>query len=215
MPFPGIPPLPPSVAVPPLILLASEAISSLLWRASLVPPAWGVFDQNGDQVLFPDSVLEFTKRQQYDLARYPVQDGSFASYNKVIEPFEITLRLSKGGTLSDRVNFLASIDALVASIALYTVVTAEATYPSVNFDRSEVTRRGAKGAYFLTEVDVYCQQIIQTQAQYTTTGVQLPNAQSPAAKPTSNVGNVQPQLPSSQVAQDGQTALAATSPAFY
>src|ERR1700733_10590734 len=140
MPFPGIPPLPPSVAVPPLILLASEAISSLLWRASLVPPAWGVFDQNGDQVLFPDSVLEFTKRQQYDLARYAVQDGSFASYNKVIEPFEITLRMSKGGTPSDRVNFLASIDALVASIALYTVVTAEATSPSVNFDRSEVTR---------------------------------------------------------------------------
>jgi hypothetical protein len=215
IPYPGIPQLPPNAAVPVITLLASEAISSLLWQASIVPPAWGVFDADRNQVLFPDSVLEFSNRQEYEVSNYPVQNGAFASYNKVIRPFEISLRLSKGGTLNDRIDFLADIAALAASIALLTVVTPERTYQDVNLNRFEVTRRGAKGAYFLTEVDCYFVQIVQVQAQYTTTAVQLPNAVSPAALPTSSVGNVQPGTPSSQITQDGNSAMASQPPQFY
>lgn len=212
--FPGIPQLPPSAAVPVLTLLASEAVSSLLWHASQVPPAWGVFDARGNQVLFPDSVLEFSNRQEYELSNYPVQAGSFATYNKVIRPFEVQLRFSKSGTLSERADFLITIEALAASLELLTVATPENIYGNVNLERFEVTRRGAKGAYFLTEVDCWFVQIIEVQAQYTTTAVQLPNGPD-AAQPTSSVGTVQPQAPSSQVAQDGDAALASTPPQFY
>jgi hypothetical protein len=210
----GVPQLPPSVAVPPLILLASELVSSKLWRAAQVPPAWGVFDSNFNQVVFPDSVLEFSNRQEYEIAHFPVQDGNFASYNKVIRPFEITLRLSKAGTMSERAAFLASLADLAASIALYTVITPERGYPDLNLDRYEVTRRGAKGAYFLTEVDCYFVQIIQVSAQYTTTAVQLPDGP-PAARPTSNVGNITPLAPTSQQAQQTASAIGSTSAQFY
>jgi hypothetical protein len=213
VPYPGIPTLPPNAAFPVLTLIASEAISSLLWQASQIPPAWGVFDIFGNLVVEPDSVLEFSNRQEYEVSNFPVQAGSFASYNKVIRPFEITLRFSKGGSVNDRINFLESIAALAASLQLYTVHTPERTYTDVNLDRYEVSRRGAKGAYWLSEIDCYFVQIIQVQPQYTTTAIQLPNAQSAAAQPTSNVGTVQPQAPTSQQAQDGQSAMASTN--FY
>ncbi len=205
--IPGIPQLPPSAALPVVAAIASEAIAALLWKASKSPPSWGVFDAAGNQVLFPDSVLEFSRRQEYEISSYPVQSGSFANYNKVVRPFEILMRFSKSGTLSERADFLSDIDDLVKSTLLYTVVTPEAIYKSVNAERQEVSRRGAKGAYFLTEVDVYFIQIIEVQAQYTTTAVQLPNSSDPAGLPPESVGIVQPQAASSQIQQDGQQAL--------
>jgi len=212
----GLPQLPPLVGRPGITLLASEVISALLWQAAQIPPAWGVFDDAGQQVLFPDSVLEFSNRQEYEISNFPVQAGSFASYNKVIRPFEIQLRFSKSGTEDERAAFLDDLDDLAGSLNLYSIHTPERVYDDVNLDRYEVTRRGAKGAYFLTEVDAYFIQIIQVEAQYTTTAVQLPNAQSSSALPTSNVGTTPTQPPSSQQSQDGDAALnSLPSPAFY
>ena len=114
------------------------------------------------------------------------------------------------------------MDALAASIELYTVLTRERAYPGVNLERYEVTRRGPKGAYWLSEVDAYFIQIIEVQPQYSTTNVETNSpyvlrnyAQSPAAEPTSNVGNVQPQTPTSQQQQMGQAALATQIPQWY
>lgn len=213
--IPGIPQLPPGVAQPTVTLLASEAISGLLWQASQSPPAWGVFDSQGNQVVTPDSVLEFANRQEYEVSNFPVQAGSFASYNKVVRPFEVQLRFSKGGSQGDRTQFLDDLDNLAASLDLFTVVTPERQYNDVNLDRYEVIRRGPRGAYFLTEVDCYFVHIIEVQPQYSTTAVQTPNAQSDAAQPVSNVGSVQPQTPGSQENQDGQAALASVSPGTF
>lgn len=203
-----------------LALAGSEIISSLLWTAAQSPPAWGVFDQNNNQVIFPDSVLEFAYRRRYHVSDFPVQAGSFASYNKVIQPFEIQLRLSKSGTSADRAVFLNSLEQLCASIALYTVVTLDGTYGNCNPDRFEVTRKGANGAFWLTEVDLYFIQIIQVAAQYTNTaignnefypGISLYNSQSAAAQPVANQGNVLPQAPSSAYAGASQSAMQSAS----
>lgn len=204
----------------PVVTLApvvSSLISNALWQSSQAPPAWGVYDPTtGKSVLDPDSVLEFSYRREFDISDFPVQEGAFASYNKVIKPFEIQLRFSKGGTQSDRGAFLRSLDNLVASLTLYQVRTPEGVYENCNPQRYEVTRRGAQGAFFLTEVDLYLVQIVQVTAQYGTTGTAtpfipgisaLPNSSSAAAQPTSNVGNAQPQNVDSSLASTGQLAL--------
>lgn len=210
--LPGVPQLPPSAAVPVLITIASEIVSALLWKANAVPPAWGVFSLSGQQLLFPDSVLEFTNRREFEISNYPVQDGSFASYNKVTRPFEVQLRFSKGGTQSDRTQFLQDLDNLAQALTLVYVNTPERLYLNLNLVRYEITRRGAKGAYFLTEVDAYFEQVIQVQAQYTSTAVQLPSGPD-SAQPTSNVGAVQPQAAPSWFQTTGNAAMA--SQPFY
>ena len=212
--IPGVPPLPAGVNLPQLSALATQAVSGLLWQASQSPPAWGVFDDQGNEVVVPDSVLEFTNRREFDISDFPVQAGSFASYNKVLRPREVQLRMSKGGTQDDRAGFLRQIDSLSESLDLYTITTPERVYLNMNLQRYEVIRRGARGAYFLTEVDLYFIEVLQVQAQYSSTPV-LPNSQSEAAQPTSNVGTVYPQSPDSQLQQDGELAMQSQTPSFY
>lgn len=214
--LPGVPQLPPSSATPLVATIASAAISSTLWQASQAPPQWGVFDSDGNLVLSPDSVIDFTNRQEYEISTFPVQEGEFASYNKVIKPYEVYIRISKSGTLNDRTELLLALDNLVASTDLYTVATPEQNYDGVNLVRYEIARRGPKGAYFLTEVDLYFEYVIEVTPQYTGTAVQLPNSQSAAAQPTSNVGNVNPGTPSTQLSNVGTSALASIpAPQFF
>jgi len=218
--IPGVPQLPLGAATAPIVGIASSAISSMLWQAAQQPPQWGVFDQDNNLAVQPDSILDFTHRTRSEIANFPIQDGSFASYNKVVLPFEIILRFTKGGSQDDRTQFLADIETLYQSIDLYTVMTPERVYEDVNLEYYEIVRRGSKGAYWFAEVDLYFQQILQTQAQYTNTSTTgsgniadteieafLPNSQSTSAQPTSNIGSVQPQTPTSQQSQDGSAAL--------
>jgi hypothetical protein len=162
---------------------------------------WGIYDAAGTVlVLAPDSFLAFDKRNEWRISDYPIQQGSFASYNKVIVPFELSLRVSKGGSLTDRENFLTQLDAISGDTNLYTVITPEKTYTNVNISRTEVTRRGPQGAYFLAEVDIFFRQILQVTAQYSSTTTNTANAQNPAAQPATNLGNTQPgQVPPSAV----------------
>jgi hypothetical protein len=212
--IPGVPQLPPGVNIPALTALATQAVSGLLCQASQSPPAWGIFDDQGNQVIVPDSVLELSHHREFNVSDYPIQKGSFADYNKVIRPQEVHLRLSKGGSVDDRSGFLQQIDSASQSLALYTVASPERAYQNMNLDRYDIVRRGAQGAAFLTEVDVHFVEILQVQAQYTNTPV-LPNAQSEAAQPTSNVGTVYPQNPDTQLQQDGNLALQSQTPSIY
>lgn len=192
--LPGVPQLVRSLLFPPTPLpdIGTQAASGL-WASSGQLPTWGVFDQAGVQVLTPDNVLSLNNRNEWRIPDFPVQDGSFASYNKIIIPFETSLRFTKGGSQSDRTEFLDQIKAIAGDTNLYTILTPEVSYLDCNIIRYEVTRRGAEGAFFLTEVDVFFRQILQVAAQYSTSAANTSNAQNPAAVPPVNAGNVQEQ----------------------
>ena len=229
LPFPNVPNLPGVPQVPRLpgavvstgLTIGSGIITALLGAAAQKQNLWGIYVV-GEQTptIQPDSTLEFSYRQQFDVSDFPVVSGAFASYNKVQRPFEIQLRLSKGGTQHDRSLFLSTIDTMLAAITLYDIHTPEKIYSTCNLDRAEVTRTSAKDAFFLTQVDLYFIQIMQTAPQYTNTetfypGISTYNAQSSAAVPTTNQGTVQPQTTSGNVASIGQSALGSTNSTTY
>jgi hypothetical protein len=216
LPFPNIPLVP---GVPPiprlpgshnvLISLGVDALTSLLWQSTIAPPVWGVFDSNGNQVVNPDSVIDFESRAEWQLSSFPVQRGAFKSYNKVVVPPEYTVRMSKGGSASDRANFLAQIDAIAGDTNLYTIMTPEQSYLNCNISRRQIIRQGVSGAFFLM-VDLFFVTVNQTTAQYNQlptialpSGLTLPsltNAQDPTAQPAQNQGTVYPQPVDSQTA---------------
>lgn len=208
------------------LAIATSAISGRLWQAAQSQPKWGVYpagyqpagtrtlrqivigtrrDDNtpNGRVIVPDSILAFDNRNEYRVSDFPVQAGAFASYNKVASPFELVVRMSKGGTLEDRAVFLRQVAAVNASLALYDVRTPERTYLNVNVIRHEVTRRGAQGAYFLTEVDLFFREIRQVAAQYSTTEAATRNAEEPSARPPVNQGIVQPEAVPANLSEDG------------
>lgn len=215
-PYPNVPQLPgvPQVnrsnqfpAGPPPALGGALALTRLA-LALFAKPAWGIYrdtsndplpvDPDGLQVvqvnatnppvLVPDSFRDFGFRQEWTVTDAPTEAGGFASYNKVNNPYELMLRLTKGGSLKDREEFLTKLDKIAGSLDLYKVVTPERTYLSLNITRYEVTRKENKAAYFLAEVDVFFREIRTVQSEYSATAAATANARDPAATSIVNGG---------------------------
>src|SRR6185312_2482502 len=175
-PFPNVPNAPgvpqiarsPTAPVTPTPSLGTGAPQGTLWQSSQVKPKWGILDSTGKPVITPDSFINFDNRNEWVITNAPVQAGAFASYNKTIVPYDVALRLRKGGTLQTRTEFLKQIERIAGDTNLYTVLTPEKSYPDVNVVRFEVTRRGVHGAYLLAEVDIFFKHVQQVTAQYST-----------------------------------------------
>lgn len=143
-----------------------------------------------------DSVIDFAYRNEWRVSSFPVQRGSFANYNKVNNPYEVMIRMTKGGSKDDRTKFLEAIDTAAGSLDLYDVVTPEKTYTNANITRYDYRREARNGAYMLI-VDIGLIEVRQVTAQYTT--VATANSRASAAVPPTNAGKVQPQPPSPSV----------------
>lgn len=224
IPTPQFPDVPQQPGVPQLIRspfagagqtplpILSPAIETFLFRAFLNrAPVWGVFNAQNQKVIGADSVQSLDNRNEWKIPDFPIQDGSFASYNKVIVPFEVSVRLMKTGTLSDRQLFLQQIKQIAGDTNLYTIVSPEVSYLNCNIMRYEVMRRDQRDAYALWEVDLYFRQINQVAAQYSTTqvlNVDTSNAQQPAALPPVNQGLTQPGTPTAAMVTAAKGFLA-------
>lgn len=211
--LPGVPQLSRSLQFPaaPAATLGLGLALGKLWQSVFSETQWAVYkavkttaaEDSPDglatvpvvaqrtPVIVPDSFGEFAYRNKQTVSDFPVQKNAFASYNKVASPFEISIRMYKGGTKDQRKRFLDSILAVVGDTELYDILTPEKTFLNVNMTDFEIVRRGEKGAYFFAEVDLYFRQIRETVATYTNTAIATDNAQDPSAAPVSNAGIMQ------------------------
>jgi hypothetical protein len=216
--LPGVPQLRRSLqfpAAPPPIIGAALALGRLA-QAFFSKPEWAIYKQapvaaqvsddgvetvtvaaERQPVVKPDSFLEFGYRIEYSVSDYPVQDGAFNSYDKVANPFEAFVRMSKGGSKQERKAFLDSIEAIQGTLDRYDILTPEKTYIGVNVLRYELARRGNRAAYFFTEVDLYFREIRTATAVYGTVSTLPPSvivaAKNVDAQIVQNIGNVQAQ----------------------
>lgn len=221
IPFPNVPNVAgvPQVlrafpAAPPAILGTAAGIGQLV-RSFISKPVWGVFkhtdsiDTNKKDgletvfitakrlpVVIPDSIRDFGYDREWAITTAPTQNGGFVDYNRVAQPFEIHLRMTKGGSEKDRTNFLKQIEDL-GTTQLYDIITPEKTYLNCNFLRIGMPRRGEKGAYWLSEVDLYFREIRVVTSQYTKTQVEQPKSAS--ASSVQNNGTQQGQTSSTPV----------------
>ena len=215
-PFPNVPSLPgvPQLArsllfpasSPPTI--GTQANQGALWQSTQAAPTWGVFDANGTLVVVPDSFQEFGWRKENRVPNFPIQNGQFASYNRVGLPFESSVTMSKGGDLASRTAFLQQVDTLIAqsNINLYTIRTPEKSYVDVTVSRAELSRRGSGNAFFF-DVELFFVEVDQVDAQYSTAQTPTTNAQEPSAVPPVNQGLNNPQTPTTAVQQSALQAL--------
>lgn len=119
---------------------------------------WGVFDKNGDDALSPDSFVGIEYRNGSRLADYPMEQGAFETYNKVANPFDACVVMAMGGTVETRNDFLTTIEALCASLDLFTITTPEKSYPSVNLERFDYRREQRNGSHMIV-VSLYFREV--------------------------------------------------------
>lgn len=193
--------------VPPLSFGASVAIPQQMTgdtTAALVEAGatqWGIY-LDGVAVIVPDSVVSLEYKKDWHISDYPIEQGSFESYNKVRMPYEARIALTKGGSEADRNAFLAQLEALAASLDLYDLVTPEVTYVNANITHLDTRRTSTNGVSLLT-VYVWFQEIrMQASSAFTQTA-------QPAGAQQVSGGTVQPQ-PASPAQQKTVTTGAAT-----
>ena len=168
IPYPDVPNLP---GVPPVNRSGQQAIGAGLAVAAELyqlykdlkntPPkypkqkdnfsVWGILYASnvkvrkltGTYALEPDSFVKFEYKKDNKIPNYPIEQGSFQTYNKVSLPYEIKLVVTKNGSISP---FIVKINELVNSTTLLTIVTPDAVYKTTNlihFDYRKEARNGA------------------------------------------------------------------------
>lgn len=189
--MPDVPNLP---GVPVLSSYATDALKVELLVTDLLilfpgalTPQWGIF-LDGEPIIVPDTIVNFEYKQDWSIMEYPIEQGSFETYNKVQHPFETRLRMSTGGTKAARQAFLAQLQAIAGDLNLYDVVTPEIVYPSCNIMHVDYRRAAQQGANMIT-VDVWLKQI-NDNVETTFSNTQQPDGASPVSG-----GNVQPVTP--------------------
>jgi hypothetical protein len=160
--FPNVPDLPGVPAIPRSAGAVISAVEGLIADALGITgfgsaPQWGLF-LDGEVAITADSVVAFGFKKSFSISNYPIEEGGFESYNKVQRPFTGRLRMATGGSVSDRLAFLAAVDAAVSSMDLYDIVTPEAVYSSVNVVDMNYDRSAVRGAGLLS-VDIICEQV--------------------------------------------------------
>jgi hypothetical protein len=215
MSIPGLPALSAASAAlfseVPLITADGPDVST-----AAVSSQWGIF-LNGDPVVVADNVLSMEFRQDFKISNYPVEQGAFASYNKVQQPMEVKFRFSTGGSSAKRSGMLNSIASVIGDTNLYDVVTPDATYIGFNFNHQDYRRTAQEGAGLLT-VDVGCEEVRTASLIVSSSGTGS-NASAASATPNSIVANDfdaigNPQSPgASAVVNGGQSTATPPTPA--
>jgi hypothetical protein len=166
------------------LLLVADVVSVLRLFG---PPEWGVFSDGGAPVLIPDSIVAVDIRREWRISDYPVEQGGFQSFDKVQMPGDARVRMSVSGAIA-RGPFLEQLERVAKSLDLYTVVTPDAVYPSVNITHYDYRREQRTGASLLL-VDLWLQEVrVTAQTQFT-------NTKSPEGAANVAGGNVQGAAP--------------------
>lgn len=168
------------------LLLVADALNVIGLFAG---PQWGIFNQDGTLALQPDSMISLDFKRDWKIPNYSVEQGSFQSYNKVALPSDTRIRLSKGGTASQREDFLLQVSGAARSLNLYNVVMPEgALIRNVNFTSYGISRTATNGVGLIS-VDI---QLEEVRATATAT---FSNTAAPSGADPVSTGSVQPQTP--------------------
>ena len=152
--------------------MAIALLTADTYVGSANSPQWGIF-QNGIPVVTADNVVSQEFKSEFILADFPVEGGSFESYDKVYIPYDVRFRFSAGGSQANRTALLQSIAAIAGNLQLYDAVS------------PDDYRRTSEHGVGLIIVDVWLSEVRPAGGNSTDTA-------SPTSAPPINNGTVQP-----------------------
>ncbi|KPA87284.1 hypothetical protein PF66_06194 [Pseudomonas asplenii] len=204
--FPNVPPLPgiPDLRRSTFGVLAQTGLLGKLQGLDIfglldafLNPTWQLVSyETGKLIIEPDSVIGFEFRADARVAGYPMEQGAFASYNKVVLPNECRMRVTCGGNgKMDRGKFLVTLERLKDSVEKFQIVTPDRTYPVVTLAAFDYKRTATNGITLLT-VDLLMQEVRET------AGVVFGPVKEPAAADPASMSCLKPLDPTTAQASD-------------
>lgn len=194
IPYPDVPDVPGVPNVPRQIGadLPSAGDEQAVDTTSYNPaPQWAIVDSTGNPAILPDSVVEFEYRGEMRICSHPVEQGSFASYNKIAIPFSVRTVLScNGNGPMTRDQFLSEIETMRESTDLVSIVTPDDVYENCNLVHVDY-RREARQGVSLIFAQLWFQEVRQGTSTTTSTA-------QPDGADSSQQGQVSPVNPTTQ-----------------
>lgn len=170
---------------------------------------WGIHDSaTGELVIQPDTVPRFEFRGDRRISDYPVEQGAFASYNKVATPYEIRMTMVCSGGLvrqaesfiqsalgidsgfMQKSNFIDRLDEMLNTTKIFSIVTPDITYFGANLEHYDYKRETRDGATML-KVEAWFREVRVTASATYSDGGPV-NSNSPSAADPVSLGTVHP-----------------------
>ena len=184
---PGVPAMPPGAKI--VTGISALASDGAFISRFFLAPQWGIFSPDGQGYITGDAVRGVDYRKEANVSDYPVEQGAFASYNKVKMPREcriVFMNSGAGGLLGQlipglsllssisqltgglsiqaqmRAQLMTVLDVLVDTLTLVSVVTPEFTYSNMNVVRHSYQRDARSGSASNIPLEVSLREIRQT-----------------------------------------------------
>jgi hypothetical protein len=151
---------------------------------------WGVFDLDGNEVFDVDSCVEIKYSGKAKTSNFPVEEGAFASYNKVKEPIQYKVSLAVSG--EDRcAAFEADLEEELSAANLYNIATPTMTYMNVTLDGYNISHTA--GNINALTVELSLLEVREVTPSYTT--VTIPKPKKPTSASAAGGGKGNPSAP--------------------
>lgn len=165
-------------------------------------PSYILQDEDNNEIAFY-SMEEMSVTNTTSIPSEPIEEGSWASYNRVVEPLEATAILVMEGAEADIQTALDGLNELSRSEKKLTFITPFSSYENmmlVSFDY----RRDGNSGFNVLRVNINLKEIREVGTQKTTTAVSEPPPVTEEASPSDgsyvddeDFGEVATQAPSS------------------
>jgi len=177
------------------VLLAGSAVADGI---SLLTGAWATqwaiyASGTTTPAIMPDSFSSLDFSGDSRVCDYPVEQGGFESYNKVMVPEELHVVLICSGSAMEQDEFIATLRSMRQSTNLYDVATPYDLLPNMSLTRYDYKQTSQNGVTMLTAECVFEEIRQASSPTYSSSQSSTPviNSNSPSASSPTNIGTVQ------------------------
>lgn len=170
----GIPSIPNYIA-PEVLTNVGLSLGGAALINGIFSKTWGIVNQFGIPIVLADTVVSMNYDAGSSISKYAVEQGSFASYNKVNQPSMATVSMAKGGnSVIERGGFLAQLEALLKSTISFHIITPEYVYLNYQIVGINHARSAQDGATMIT-ANLDLEEVMEAKIEYSIEEVKAPS----------------------------------------
>ena len=157
---------------------------------------WGLYSEFGAPIVLCDGVLGISFTSSSDVSSAPLEKGTFASYNKVDNPDQAVVQLTKGsGGVFQRGAFLTQLIAYKGSTLKFHVVSPEFVHRNMTITDLDYARSAKEGLQLIV-VNVQLEEIREIKLEY-----MVEEVTNPSDAENVDSGSVQPKTAQENVSE--------------
>lgn len=144
-----------------------------------------------DKQLAFDGLISFEITADAEAPSQPIEEGSFATYNKVKTPREITTQIARMGTETEMEEMITQLERWRTGATRVNFLTPEIEYPDFTLTSYNYTRTVQQGEGVII-FDLTLQEINSVQTNVTTTVITKPRNPTSASNKDMGLGKTRP-----------------------